>query len=354
MSLTTLLVVHSIHMFLCLVGLGASWAEEMLVVACQMALNKVGYQFTDRFRRLMNYAGDRFVRPAQAAAFYYTTSRPPYNTHSFEHWHFNPKAYNTKGGSVIEKIDEDGLSYSFTYKYPLTVNLYQSGGITRGWPQAQGVKLLLSQIADTLSPLHNIELFSSEFPDGDRSGRDFKVIMNGKSTTLYDAWETGCGLYKDGLNFSDNAVWERIDKLAEELTFDFPAPSSLDFQASHGIANMAKSYEYAKKTVYTGLKNGATLTSDYIKVCQEKTRKDVANVAWAMAGSMKNMKLFDKPETVAKILEAPEAAPQVNGDSETKATIGLTEIIAWVILGIFICLACFLIYKKHFSHSKSI
>jgi hypothetical protein len=290
-----------------------------------------------------------FTRTAEAAAWLHYVERPPFNIHSFNHWQFHLQPIKRDNTWYTTHYDADDLTYLPTFLTSLKGNRF-----TRQWPYSFAVKITLSLIAESVSPLHASELWSSEFPNGDLGGKLFNVRMNGHDTTLFDAWETGCGVFKDNLQFTA-ADWAGIDSWVATLTAAYPDPGTAFDQPTALATNLA----FTTATVYpTSLHKGDTLTSAYIATCQTESKRLVATAGWAIANVFKDVPILLKivppmeldqlvaaennvhGREAAAVNRAREAAAVNRGSSKVLPR----EIIAWGIFGVAAIVAVILVY----------
>jgi hypothetical protein len=289
----------------------ASWVDQALAIAGQIAFNDLGASYSSQFLSALESSGDTFSRAAQAVAWSRYVERPPFNLPAFRHWHFRPNPFNQTLHPVTPRFDDDDLSTILAgSKSQLTLML--NGQVTRLWPFSFAAKIVLGAIADSFAPLHNTELFSVEFPDGDRNGRDFIVQLNGRSTSLFEAWESGCGAFSDRLTFSA-ADWAGIEELAVSIAAEFPRDTS----AYRPSDVLAASHKFDTEVVYKGLKNSSRLTSSYVANCAAWTKRSIGMAGCAMSSVFQNVKI---PKPAAK------RANRAAGGSKR-------ELLAWALIG---------------------
>jgi hypothetical protein len=116
-------------------------------------------------------------------------------------------------------------------------------------PTRRGVALawLFHLIGDIHQPLHAIQLFSREYPKGDRGGGDFcvRVAQDHAALSLHRQW--------DGLITSSNNIG-RLRNLATELQSRFTRSDLSELSVTAAEAWAKESFEIATKIAY---QNGA-------------------------------------------------------------------------------------------------
>ena len=296
----------------------------MLAVAGEIAFEQLGYAHQKKLLSVFENAGDEFTRVSQAAAWLYYAERPPFNIHSFNHWHFKgtPLFYEDER-EVHKHIDIDNLAKNLDSINKSVV----SGKNQRTWPFSFSIKLYLASQCDIMSPLHVSEFFSDEFPNGDKNGRDFYVNFNGKIMSLYDVWESGCGEFADSIDFNSEDDWTKVDTLKDELMLEFKV-----FELMTNEELEEETYNYTRDFVYKGLKNNSVLSQDYIQKCKAHTREQVFRAGKTISQSVKDM----------DIIAIANQLPMVSG-------FRTSEVVAWSLLLIFAPFAVLLVWKAHFA-----
>lgn len=300
----------------------------MLAISAQIAFNHIGVEYENKLISIFKAAGDEFTRCSQAAAWMNYVEKAPFNLKCFNHWHFLQEPYNTSSMFIPEHINDDDLITNIK-------NVYKSLSTQqckRSWPFAMSMKVLLASIADIFSPLHVTELFNQDFPNGDDNGRNFYVQYNGKQTTLFDIWETGCGLYPKDFVFNE-ANWKIIDEDVKKILNLHPFPVNNTSFNENFIDNVkSKTRTFTIEEIYQKSFRNQPLPQSQILTCQKETQQKMAEAGFAMAEALKNIILITPGE------------PTV-----LATTIRTSEVIAWSILCILAPFASFLIWKVHFA-----
>jgi hypothetical protein len=309
---------------LTLAALSFSLTDQALAVAGQIALTVLGSTYSDELATAFKNANDTFTRPAESVAWLRYVDRPPFNLITFDHWHFHPLPYNTTGGPVLPNLQEDDLQTALIGSSSLLTEL-QKNALNRPWTWAFAAKVVLGAIVDSLSPLHTTELFSSDFPNGDNSGRAFTVVYGGQRTTLFKAWESGCGTFSDNLTFG-LSDWVNIENMATTLMSQWPRPAT-KYSAQTAIA---ESHVFDTTVTYAGLKPGATLPSAYIANCSAQTRKNVAYAGYAIADVFSGIRV-------------PTGGKR--GVEKEGAGVRGSEVASWVVMGTLAPVAGYLLWR---------
>jgi hypothetical protein len=322
-----------------LASLGASWVDEALATAGQIAMNQLGPSYAESLAALVSAAPGEFARPAQAAAWTHYADRAPFHIASFDHWHFYPTPYAPTGWATASHIEDDSLR-SVVYGSSALMYALRGGALDRAWTFAWGAKVVMGGIADSFSALHTTELFSADFPDGDGSGRRFPVALRGAATTLFAAWESGCGAFADNLSFGA-ADWAAVDGLARALAAEFPHPAA-NYSAP---AQLRAANAFDQAVVYAGVAPGQALTDAYVANCTAEVRRRVAHAGHALTDFFSQVAVDPalgaaaRRARGARAVRAEGAAPGVDA----------AEVASWVLMAILAPAAAFLVWRKHFG-----
>ena len=336
----------------------SSWSEKLSVAVTKMALQKSKRDITKTLKSAFSLSGDWDLidRPEQVGAWISYVERPPFNMKSFNHWRFYSDPYITDSSiTAPDTIDYDNLKTNLIDQQVFSNVMY--GSSSRSWPFAFHFKLLVSSILDIHSPLHTSTLYSSEFPDGDRNGRDFMVIFNGNETSLYDLWETGCGMTPLTSDFS-STFWNEIDSFTSDF-LNNNQWTDQSFAINDVFTQIEENKQYTIDEIYQKTKPGDIISDEYIQQCQKHTKEAMLLAAERLANFFEEMTL---PEFTAKYSpsaqEKAEAGPQgyfYSGESKThKDNIFFGDfqsmdvnILAFTVLCMLVPFVFLLIWKKH-------
>ena len=209
------------------------------------------------------------------------------------------------------------------------------GKAKTSWPVSMCLKVLFAGIPDLHAPLHLIEYFSSDFKDGDRNGKLFKVNANGKETNLFDFYETGCGLTPLTSTIDDKfltEVKELVDSVMEHYSFKTETITNSSFQKWHD--NNVKD----AKTIYNKIKPGHTFSETEISKCQSDMLLSIIRSAQRIFAYVKLTSILDFAESLSD-LEISQPGVQI----------ATSEAMAWSLAAILAPFTALLIWRKHCS-----
>jgi hypothetical protein len=335
-------------LFVGLFGCAWAWVDQALAVAGQIALNELGDAYSAELSSVFALAGDSFSRAAQAAAWTRCAGRSPFHIASFDDWHFSPRPYVVDGFSPESpgRLDDTNLR-SALYGSSSVLSDLRNGAYARPWTFAFAAKVVMGAICDSFAPLHTVELFSSEFPDGDRSGRRFPVVAAGRAASLFSEWESGCGAFADNLSFTD-ADWTQIDAIAERLAREWRRPGA----AYSAPDTLRASEKFDREVVYSAIAKGAELTSRYRKNCTAETDKRIALAGYAIADYFATVQIptfaADRKKSIRDTTKSTDAGEENENQNEEEEAVRKSEIVAWVLMAGLLLLLAGLIWKRHF------
>jgi hypothetical protein len=310
----------------------ASWSDRIMAATSYIALDNLGYKYQSAMSKIFLDAGDTdlAVQPWLTSAWMNYVERPPFNFKGFNHWRNMRKPYNPENISEIpDYFDSDNL---LSNVQEMNRSLIK-GEATKTWPYAFSLKVLFAGIPDLHAPLHASEYFSSDFPDGNRNGKLFNIIVDGKKTNLYDFYETGCGLTPLTSEINESfitEVKELVDDILEQYSFRPSAFSYQEIQRWHDI-----SYSDSV-SIYKSLKPGDTITDKQIATCQQNTMLQIIKAAQWIYSFMQKTTIL-------------EFASHVTTSYATATPLATTEVMAWSLAAILAPFTALLIWKKHCS-----
>ena len=291
------------------------WSEKLNVAITKAAMDKttknIRLTLKDAFSLSCDW--DLIEKPEQIGAWMSYVERAPFNIHAFNHWRFYSDPYITDPSiKAPDNIDTDNLKSNIITKTSDT-NLFLdllNGRVTRSLPFAFLMKILVSSIIDLHTPLHTTNLFSREFPNGDRNGRDFYVKYNNRNVSLFELWETGCGMDTLTSEFNDT-FWTDVDYIIEDILSS--SSWNTEYMSIDLLENqLNKNQQYTKTEIYDKTKPGDTITKEYIEKCQNYTKEQMLLASQRLSSffqqiNLVNFKLSGKTPSQK---EKAEAGPQ--------------------------------------------
>ncbi|MCH9609516.1 MAG: hypothetical protein S4CHLAM45_14320 [Chlamydiales bacterium] len=160
------------------------------------------------------------------------------------------------------------------------------------WEQSFMLCFLLHCVSDIHQPLHCIQLYSNQFPDGDMAGHRFH-LKDSKFKNLHTLWDSMLGLGSLQMTRpldEKNEAW--LTSFAEDIINCYP-PEALPEHLDMSITNWSQeSYDIAVSCVYDGIEPDITPSSEYIKRGQEVAKRQIALAGYRLANLLN--KLYEK------------------------------------------------------------
>ena len=316
-------------MFLFL-SLARCWSEEALVIGMEIMFRSIGDTGPQTVQKVLDIGDETLERPSLAGAFLAYVERAPYNTDCFNHWRYTQNAYANGITDYTSHSNQDDLTSTLSN----TLNGIKQQTINGAWPYHFAFKTMLATFLEAYAPLHNIEMFSNDFKDGDNSGRNFNIKYNGQTMSLHDFWDSGCGRYTKQVPFSA-ADWKQIDNEVTWIFANYTKTSFGDNLQDDPILAQVESYNLSVEQVYQGVQVNQELSSDYVAKCKALTDKRIAEAAYALGSTIKSI-------TVPVIQKNPPKVPMRT-----------SEAIAWTITCLLLPLTIYLVWNFFQNKSKS-
>ena len=304
------------------IGLANCWSEEMLTIGMEVMFRSIGDTGPQTVQKALDIGDDDFERPSLAGSFLAFVEHAPYNTDCFNHWRYTQTPYVS--GQTFDYTEHSNLD-DLKETLSDTLNGIRDQTVTGAWPYSFAFKTMLGTWFEAYSPIHNIELFSqSDFPNGDNSGRNYTILYNGKTMSLHDFWDTGCGRYTKTVPFTSEQ-WSEIDQEVTTIVKTYPK-SSIENLTSDAEEALQESYELAKEYVYSGVSPNSALSTEYVNKCKEFTDRRIAESAYALGSVIKSITVPNIQKNAAKV---PMRTSEAIGWSITCLLAPLTLYIVW-------------------------
>ncbi|OHT03467.1 hypothetical protein TRFO_06727 [Tritrichomonas foetus] len=298
------------------------WSPQMLAIAFEIGMKPFSDEYRNRMLNTFRVSGDDFERAAEGIQWLYNVEKPPFNIPSFNHWHFDYFSYNPEQLEITENSYTDNLYYNLGQTQ---AHLFAADS-TKPWPFSFNLKHFLTSVCDAHSIFHASELFSSEFPKGDNHGKKFMISYNGKTKSILDFWEEGCGDFTQ-LN------WNDVNDTANKIMKEFPTNPYNQTEISWSSV-MKETREITKKFGYSDLSNNQKLTENYVEKCKEISRQQIAKAGYALQISLKRIAINQ--------YQLPPLS--IKGRK--------TETFAWSLLALLLPIVIFVFSRTHFRNQK--
>jgi hypothetical protein len=148
---------------------------------------------------------------------------------------------------------------------------------SKPWIAAIALAFVVHIVGDLHQPLHCADMFSAEFPRGDRGGNDIRVHWTDPAVTeLHAFWDSVCGRwtgYTQRPIAGDNKKF--IEDNAARINRTYTVTES-EASVLEGEAIARETFDLAVSTAYPGITNNCTITTEYQQRCIPVAERQLA------------------------------------------------------------------------------
>lgn len=174
----------------------AAWWDSGHILVADIAWAAMRPETKAEVEELLAYHPDPLVRTLAESSHWPDQVRlkeHPLHKHHRETWHYQ--------NLPIQKF-ADGVEREVVYGGDLNEQLVKQVQIMadKSLPKAEravALSWVVHLVGDIHQPLHNASLFNEQFPQGDRGGNSFEVLLNEKPLPLHYLWDSGGGRFLD-------------------------------------------------------------------------------------------------------------------------------------------------------------
>jgi hypothetical protein len=147
------------------------------------------------------------------------------------------------------------------------------------------LRMLIHLVGDIHQPMHSINMYGQDYPDGDEGGNLVKVNSS-KYKNLHAFWDSGGGLWKDVDRPLTDTNREYINKTSEYIVVSFGHPEKLNYNFEEWTN---ESYNIAVADAYTIV--DGELTPEYINSTRTECQLQIASGGKRLANILND--IFD-------------------------------------------------------------
>ncbi|MEM9556824.1 MAG: S1/P1 nuclease [Acidobacteriota bacterium] len=178
---------------------------------------------------------------------------------SFDRWHYINLPINGDGVEAVVPAKHDNAVVALSEQ--LSVLRTPSAGDR--W-RAFALRVVSHLVGDLHQPLHCVNRYTHELPQGDRGGNDFLVVSQFDADTLHGLWDTALGLYPavslDALESPETL--ERLAVWAAEVAPLAPADEAAVLEPELWAR---EGHRLARDVVYVGIEPGTEPSNQYLE-----------------------------------------------------------------------------------------
>ena len=258
-----------------------AWGSIGHRVAAQIAYDNLSKHARDEANRL-NHALDGIW---QTYSFTTSANWPDWlfghDVTAFANWHYIDRGY-----AADETVPQSFDSHNVVWAINQAIHVLNSRRSTDG-EKAIFLRFLIHFVGDIHQPLHCIDRYSVDFPQGDDGGNLF-LIDGGKIANLHRLWDRGVG-YFEQFSAKYPRHNEQIKVIASAIEQRFPR-SYFQQQLAINDPNVwsQEGYQLAKLYAYD-LELGSKPSLAYVKQAQEVVAKQLALSGYRMAALLNRL-----------------------------------------------------------------
>lgn len=209
----------------------------------------------------------------------------------FKVWHgmltpYSPDNYlSEQAKGCIEALTQDNNLISAINQ---SLKTLKNSAASR-WEKCFLLKFLLHCVGDIHQPLHCIQLYSEQFPNGDLAGHRF-TLMGLPYKNLHQLWDAAFGLgakkMARPLNQED-ALW--IQETAQRITAAYPRHHLSEVDNMNLADWSCESYRLAIDAAYGGIQPNAAPSSAYLLKGEQIALRQMALAGYRLANLLREI-----------------------------------------------------------------
>lgn len=205
---------------------------------------------------------------------------------AMKEWHFINLPYNPDN-LTLPCMEQQNIVYEIN-QMSETIKRTYGTNLENDWIMMFSVANLIHFYGDIHQPLHDTELYSHQFPNGDKGGTKFHVHVDNTTMKLHFVWDSACRQYMNELQRPLNQHWRNQIKNTStwlQNTYHF----SEQQKKEHNMTTVSlESYNDAVQYAYVNgtLKNDTTLTSEYMNNCLTVANKQITLAGLRLANQL--------------------------------------------------------------------
>jgi len=201
--------------------------------------------------------------------------------HIFDNWHFYDKPYTSDNTPVPQMVNSPNLIWALNQ----SISILKSPKSNQ-YEKALFLRFLIHFVGDAHQPLHCINRYTKNYPNGDQGGNLFLLASNSQDTTinLHASWDNGVGLFDKKCGFlRSKSNLKKAKCFAEKFQQDYP-----ENYFGEKINNLNpedwidEGYQLAINTVYNTPEN-SSLSNNYLQVNQSIAEQQTTLAGYRLA-----------------------------------------------------------------------
>ena len=255
-----------------------AWWDSGHILVADIAWEAMRADTKAEVEELLAYHPDPLVRTLAESSHWPDQVRlkeHPLHKHHRETWHYQ--------NLPIQKF-ADGVEREVVYGGDLNEQLVKQVQMMadKSLPKAEravALSWVVHLIGDIHQPLHNASLFNEQFPQGDRGGNSFEVILNGKPLPLHYLWDSGGGRFIDPVS-PEKLTWYRDSFMKRHPKSRFEGELRVDTVGEWAQEGL----QIAREAVYRDdVLQGQALPQQALEHAQDLSERQMALAGYRLA-----------------------------------------------------------------------
>lgn len=263
-----------------------AWWDVPHMLICQIAKDQLDTEMIQKVEELLTYFEDDFPESSTfVTASCFPDDLTPLGLSGFKVWHGVLTPYyiddflDEKELGCIEALIKDNNLHAAIRQCVKTLK----NPAAKTWEKSFMLRFLLHCVGDIHQPLHCIQLYNTQFPQGDLAGHRFK-ISGMPYKNLHLLWDSAFGIgakkMTRPLSYDDQA-W--ISKMADSIESTFPKDTLLESDNMDYMQWSQESYQIAVQLAYTGIEVGEVPSNDYLVAGEQGALRQIALAGYRLA-----------------------------------------------------------------------
>lgn len=204
------------------------------------------------------------------------------DVNTFNQWHFINLPFSSDGTATIAETTPNIL-WAITQSENVLTSVHSNQ-----FEKAFFLRFLIHLVGDAHQPLHCINYFSKNFPQGDGGGNLF-TITNSSVGNLHALWDNGLGLFDIKACFFGKFKFRRTNCLVDQIEKIYPssyfAAKAQDLNAQHWVQ---ESFTLAQKIAYK-IQLNTEPSPQYIQQTQTIASQQLALAGYRLANLLNQL-----------------------------------------------------------------
>ncbi len=256
-----------------------AWLDGGHVVVAQIAYDRLSPEARREADRLIGVLADQPPERADfVTAAVWLDDLKEGGWRAFDRWHYINLPYNADGAPSMPPVYTDNVLEAIE-QAASTLKRHDAPALARAF----SLRVLVHLVGDIHQPLHCVQRFSVDHPEGDRGGNSFVLLGSGD---LHRYWDDAAGMLGDlGVGSSR----EDIAATAAALARAVPEAQVPTWIEPDPAIWARESYGLAVDVAYVGISEGRGPSESYATRVQLVTRRRLVVAGYRLAAMLDSL-----------------------------------------------------------------